>query len=416
DDIARNVVEKIQATLSEESRAQFSRPGTTNLTALEHYLAGRELLRRPKTPDALERTIEEFELAIDGDPAFAEASAGLCEAYLARYTSSRDAGSFDSAEGACLRAASLDDSLGEVYAALGNLYRVAGRVEEAEFNLLKALELMPNSAAIMEELGRNYRASKKLVLAEQTFRKAIEAEPASWAVYKSMGNFLFRTGRYTEALPYYRQVITLEGDNSSGYNNLAVTNYMLGNFDDANFIWSNAINDSPSKLSYTNYANSLYYTAEYERSADMYAKALAIDENDHRVWQGYAASLRFVDGREQQTAAAWKRAIELAEASLSINPDDTEALSHIAVSYARVGNTQLATRALERAVSLGWENPNYSFYVALAYHLLERSDDAIRELERAVLMGFPRALIEWDPDFQRLAANQRYVALLENGR
>ena len=42
-------------------------------------------------------------------------------------------------------------------------------------------------------------------------------------------------------------------------------------------------------------------------------------------------------------------------------------------------------------------------------------DEGPGELERAVVMGFPRALIEWDPDFQRLSSNKRYVALLEAG-
>ena len=116
--------------------------------------------------------------------------AGQCEAHLAYYVTTRDEDHFVNAERACLRAATMDDSLGEVYAAMGSPYRYAGRYEEAQLYLVKALGLIPDSAPILEELGRAYRAGNKLVLAETTFQKAVVVEPSGWSVYKSMGNFL----------------------------------------------------------------------------------------------------------------------------------------------------------------------------------------------------------------------------------
>jgi len=415
DDIAKNVASRVQATLSADAEDRLDRPDTTDFEALEHYLVGRQLLRRPKTDATLSGAVEAFNLALDNDARYAQATAGLCEAHLARYVASRADAAFVDAERACLRAATLDDSAPEVYAAMGSLYRLAGRQDEAEMNLLKALELMPGSAAILEEVGRNYRMANKLVLAEESFEKAIRAEPASWSVYKSMGNFLFRTGRYDEAIPYYRQVISLEDDSSPGYNNLAVTYFMLGEFDEANLLWSHVVNQSPSRLTYVNLANSLFYAQDYQESAEMYEKALEMSDDDFRAWQGLATSLGFIDGEDERADEAWQRAIEQAERSLAINPSDAEALSHVASAYARTGNKQLAERALDRLADIGWENPNYSYHVALAYHLIGRDEEAIRELERAVVKGFPRTLIEWDPDFQSLGSNKRYLALLEAG-
>ncbi len=416
DDIARNVAERVHATLSDEGSAHLDRPDTTSFEALEHYLAARQLLRRPKTEGALDNAVEAFNLALDADPRYAEASAGLCEAHLARYVDSRADRDFVDAERACLRATTLDNSVPEVYAAMGNLYRLAGRHDEAELNLLKALELKPDAAATIEELGRNYRMSNKLVLAERAFQQAIEAEPASWSVYKSMGNFLFRTGRYEEAVPYYRQVVSMESESALGYNNLAVTYFMLGRFDDANTVWSAALRLSPTRLTYVNLANSQYYAQEYAQSAETYRKALELGDADLRVWQGLATSLGMIDGRDAEAADAWQRVIDLGEAGLDINPNDSETLSHVSVAYASTGKDQLAEQVIDRALALGWENPNYSYHVARAYHLLGRSDAAIQELERALAMGFPRVLIEWDPEFQTLRANQRYIALLESAR
>lgn len=415
DDIAENVADRIKAKLSADNKARLARPDTASFTALAHYLAGRELLRQPKTDQTLTGAVEAFNRALDEDPAYAQATAGLCEAHLARFVISRADARFAEAERACRRASSLDDQAPEVYAAMGNLYRLAGRQGEAEEMLLKSLALRPDTAATLEELGRNYRMSNKLVLAEDAFQRAIEAEPASWSVYKSMGNFLFRTGRYEDAIPYYRQVTTMEPDSATGYNNLAVSHFMLGQFDDANIIWSHAVQLSPTRLTFVNLANSLYYAGDYAESAEVYEKALAMSDDDYRVWQGLATSLMRVDGEEKRSNEAWARAIDLAEGNLDINPNDAEALSHVSVAYARIGEREFAERALDRVNALGWENPNYTYYVGLCHHLLGRDDDAIRELERAVVMGFPRALIEWDPDFQTLKSNRRYLALLEAG-
>ncbi len=413
DDIAIQVAEQIKATISESSLQLMVRSRTANFPALNDYLWGRMYLRQPKTDQSIIGAIDSFENAIGEDPEYVEAMAGLCEAHLASFDYTRGEDNFVNAERACLRAAAIDDTLGEVYAATGNLYRIAGRYDEAELNLLKALELLPDSAPILEILGRTYRAASKLALAETVFEEAINAEPGSWSVYKSMGNFLFRTGRYKEAIPFYRQVISLEGDSSPGYNNLAVTYFMLGRFDDANAIWASVLEESPTRLTYLNYGNSLYYSRDYELSADIYEKALDMDDSDHRVWGNLAQSLRFVSGREEEAVTAWERAVELAESNLTVNPKNTETLSHIAAAYARIGKMQLAERSLDRLFALGWENPNTSFFVALTYYLLGREDDAIRELEQAVAMGFPTTLIAWDPDFQAMSNNRRYIALLQ---
>lgn len=413
DDIALTVAQKIQTTISDESRAFLKRAHTSSLAALDAYLDGQLNLRKPKTSESLTAAAESFENALAIDSDFVEAMAGLCEANLAWYDFTRDDTHFVTAESACLQAATTDNTLGEVYAAMGQLYRIAGRYAEAEMNLLKAIELLPGSAPILEQLGRTYRAANKLILAESTLQRAIQAEPGSWSVYKSMGNFLFRTGRYKEAIPYYRQVITLEGDSSPGYNNLAVTYFMLGRFGDANAAWSHVLTRNPTRLTYLNYGNSLYYSREYAESARIYEKALEMDANDHRVWGNLAQSLRFVSGREHEAAPAWERAAQLAEENLEVNPNNTETLTHLATAYARLEKWDLAERSLGRALALGWENPNTSFFVALTYHLMGREEETIRELERAVLMGFPTTLIAWDPDFQALSTNRRYIALLE---
>lgn len=416
DEIAEQVVGRIQGTLSDKSKSKTRSASTEDTAALEHYLSGRDFLRKPSSPETLDAAVAAFESAVALDPDYAEAYAGLCETQLGLYRLNFDAARYPIATDACIQAAGINDGLPEVYLAMGTLYRYAGRYDEAELQLNKALEISPNSSFVLEELGRTYRSASRLTKAETTFQSAIVAEPASWSVYKSMGNFLFRTGRFEEALSYYRQVLVMRPDDTAGWNNFATTNVMLGDFDAANLAFNRVINDDPGRYTYLNYGNSLYYAADYEKSVEIYRKALGLNDQDYRVWQSMATSMLRAGAPAAEVDDAYETSIELARKMLEINPDDPETLSVISVAYARSGKNELARESLRRAGEVGWENPNVSYFVALAYHLLDERLTAIRELERAVLMGFPMPLISEDPDFRTLSTNKRYIALVSLGR
>lgn len=416
DDIAKQVVGRIQVTLSDKGQSRVKSVSTEDTDALDNYLTGREFLRQPSSQGNLDSAVVAFETAVAIDPGYTEAYAGLCEAQLGLYRHYFDAAHYELASDVCIQAAELNDSLPEVYLAMGMLNRFAGSYDEAELQLKKALEISPNSSIVLEELGRTYRSASRLTEAETTFHSAIVAEPASWSVYKSMGNFLFRNGRYAEALSYYRQVLVMRPDDTAGWNNFATTSFMLGKFNQANLAFSRIINDDPGRHTYLNYANSLYYAADYEKSVETYQKALELNDQDYRVWQSIATSMLRAGAPPEQVNDAYETAIKHARKMLDINPDDPETLSVIAVAYARSGKDELARESLRRVAEVGWENPNVSYFVALAYHLVDERTTAIRELERAVLMGFPMPLISKDPDFQTLSSNKRYIALVSTGR
>jgi tetratricopeptide (TPR) repeat protein/DNA-binding winged helix-turn-helix (wHTH) protein len=412
DDIALQVVERLQTTLSLDTTTPIG-ARTSNTIALEFYLAGMDHLRKPKTDETLEQAVEAFSNAVREDAHFTEAHAGLCESQLAWFVMTRDTVYFENAERACLRSLTLDDSLAEVYAAMGSLHRYAGRYDDAQAELEKAHELLPHSAPVLEELGRVYRAQNKLELAEKTFNRAIWEEPSSWSVYKSLGNFLFRTGRYDEALPLYQHVIELAPDNPPGYNNLGVTYYMMGHFDKAVETWDHIIDKNPSRGTITNYANSLYYLGDYEASAQMYARALSLTEDDYRVWENMAASLHHVDGAKEREQEAIQRATVLLEETLQINPKDTMALSRVALLYVRSDQKDKSRRVVERLYRQGWDDPDVSFILAKVLLESGNRQGALEELQRSVDMGFPPILIVADPDFDALRKTPELIAMAD---
>lgn len=414
DRIAGDVVQRLELTFYDDFKTEISGRHTHSDDALRFYLVGRAALNEPKSTESLTDAVTAFEASIKHDPHFAEAFSGLCQAHLGWYVTYQDTEHFEAAEAACTRALRINKSLGEVYAAMGSLHFYSGQYEEAEAELLQARKLLQDSAPVLEDLGKVYRAQNKLVLAERTFHEAIEKDPANWSVYKSMGNFLFRTGRYQDALPYYKQVTVMERDSAAAYNNLASAFFMLGNFGSATIAWRQSLDLEPTHTAYMNLGNSLYYQGRFEESVAVYRKAINLGGSDARVWGSLAASCRYASGEEQCAADAYSRAIELINESLAINPSDADALSRLATYLARSGRSAEAREALMRVEALNWDDPNIPYFVAQALLALGDTDAALSELKRAIVLGYPKVLLAGDPGLSDIRQHTDFVELSQN--
>ena len=301
-----------------------------------------------------------------------------------------------------MRALEINSDLGEVHASLGSLHRYDGNYDQAEEELLRAGELLNDPAFVLEELGRTYRAQNKLVLAEQIFNKAIVGDPSNWSVYKSMANFLFRTGRYVEALPYYKQVTVMQRDSGVAFSNIGAAFFMLGDFRNSTVAWQRSLELEVTHFAYMNVGNSLFYQGNFEESVDMYRQAIEIGAGDARAWGSLATSCRYVTGEEQCSADAYEKAIDLIKESLTVDPRDAYSLARLAAYLTRVDRPHESRATLTRLDVLNWDDPDVPFFVAHAQIGLGDTQAAVSYLQQAVVMGYPRVLIAADPGFESI--------------
>ena len=413
DAIASQVVQKLEATVNDKTTRRLAERGTQNDDALIGYLTARDKLNQPKTEESLTAAVLMFEQAIAADPLFAEAHAGLCEAHLAWYVTLRSVEYFNAAEEACTRALEIDNDIGEVLAALGSLHRYAGQYPLAEEELLRARVLLNDPALVLEELGRTYRAQNKLVLAEQTFNEAIVADPANWSVYKSMANFLFRTGRYEVALPYYKQVTVMQRNSAVAYSNIGSAFFMLGDFRNSTLAWERSMELTPTHFAYMNVGNSLYYQGHFEESVEAYRKAIELGAGDARAWGNLAASCHYVQGEETCSAEANNKAIELLKETLTVNSLDANSLARLAAYLTRVGKLQEARATLARLEVLNWDEPDVPFFVAHTHLALGDPQAALSHIQQAIVMGYPRVLVAADPGFVSIRGEAEFMRIAE---
>jgi TolB-like protein/Flp pilus assembly protein TadD len=407
--IARSVATAIVPVLSQRSERQLTVPPTESTEAYDFYLRGRDYLRQVQEEATLASAIQLFHRAIDVDAGFAQAYAGLCEAYLNRHYVSGESESFESAEDACRRAANLDDSLYEVHVSLGRLYHASGQYSAAKQELEKAIAQQPSAVSPYLALAGVYVSQNLVVEAEAMFRRAVELDSGNWSVHNEFGSFLWHVYRYEDAIPYYQRVIELVPDSGIGHDNLGVAYQALGEFEEANRIFD--ASPLPSRWTYSNRGLNYYYLGDYRRSVEDQLRAIEIAPDIHSQWGRLGDAYRFIPGEEENARTAYERGIELAERDLSINPSDWETLARLTTYYAHAGRSDQAAAGLQELFDLT-SDPTAYYFGALTSLKLGDLDSVYDYLTRVVRSGWSRATLNVDPDLAALRGDPRLQALL----
>ncbi|MBC7929483.1 MAG: protein kinase [Rubrivivax sp.] len=251
EDISREVTGRLglRSSGGQEEKAASKHHGTNNEAYLL-YIKGRYYLNKRHTDD-VKKAIEYFRQATDIDPTYAQAWAGLADAYATLgsggYDPRRPREMMPKARAAAEKALEIDDRLGEAHASLGiiklkydwdwpgaesSLKRAteltpnnataqywysryltyAGRHNEAVEESRKARELDPISAFTGANVGRALYFAREYDRAIEESRKASEIDPKYPTPYVITGLSYLQKGMYEEAITEFQKVARLSGD------------------------------------------------------------------------------------------------------------------------------------------------------------------------------------------------------------
>jgi TolB-like protein/Tfp pilus assembly protein PilF len=220
-DVAQAIARQIQIKLMPQARERLAASGSMSPDAYEAYLRGRHLWNQ-RTPQALQKSVTYFEKAIQIDPAYAPAYAGMADSYLTQ----QDDGLLPTlkatakAKRAAGEALQRDAMLAEPHISLAHAYfhEFNWRASEREFKC--GLELNPNYA-----VGHFYFANYLLAkgqfedaLAEARQAKALD--PVSLPVRSNTAMALYYCGQYDEAIEQCLQVLEIDPNFARTYEDL----------------------------------------------------------------------------------------------------------------------------------------------------------------------------------------------------
>lgn len=248
DRVSERVVGLLAVKLSGQEQSLLAKRYTDDAEAYDFYLKGRYHLNR-LTDDGFMKGRDYFQQAIDKDPNYALAYAGLADAYnaLSGWNALPPKEGFPKAKAAALKALEMDDQLAEAHTALGNvklLYdwewssaesefkraveinpshsdtrqmygyylSAMGRFDEALAEMRRAQELDPLSLAKIAGIGDVLYQHRYYDLAREQYQKALEMDPNSGFAHWALGNVYVHKGMYEEAIAEYQKAIPLSGN------------------------------------------------------------------------------------------------------------------------------------------------------------------------------------------------------------
>lgn len=224
EEIAGEICENLRHRLSEPQRRQVTRRPTASPDAHQAYLKGRHVWSRWKTPEGMKTAIGFFERALELDPLYARAFAGLADSYsvLGNVKALPPGDAYPKAKTAAEQGLAIDDSLAELHTSLGFVQRMwEWDWLAAEASFRRAIELNACYATahrwyshLLSGLGRHDEA---LPVAW----RALENDPLSLIIKGAVGDVLFYARRYEEAIALYRETLAVDANFLAGHTDLA---------------------------------------------------------------------------------------------------------------------------------------------------------------------------------------------------
>jgi TolB-like protein/class 3 adenylate cyclase len=358
-DVAKAIADKLQARISGRESDAISKHPTEDSEAHQLYLKGRYFWNK-RSADGLRTSINYFSEAIEKDPAYALAYAGLADAYgiLPNYSRTPGPEAYPKAEAAAVKALELDDGIAEAHIALANvrLWHRWGNGAEAEFR--KGLELDPNYSTghqwysiYLSVIGRGDEAIAEM-------ERARELDPFSIIINTELGCPYLYSKRYARAIEYFQKAVEMDP-----------------NFPFAHF----ALAEAYDRVSRYREARD-----EHEKALELAHRGQAVDLSSGdapRAWYALTGPLQNAR-REIGGANYWQDQLA---STTKLHEDGSTTATAVASVYAILGDNEQAIAWLEKAYQ---ESDDFMVFVNIQpqFEML-RGDSRFRALMDKVLHG-----------------------------
>lgn len=213
-EIAKNISEKLRLKLSGTDQTHLAKTYTNNSAAYEAYLKGRYHWNK-RTDEGFKQATKFFEEAINKDPNYALAYAGLADCYTLRsdYGFMSPTEGYAAAKLAATLALKYDDSLAEAHTSMASIKAVTDwDWQGAENEYRRAIELNPNYPTAHHWYAAQLLVEGKLDQALVEIKKAQQLDPLSLGINKDFAVIYLYAKDYDKALDQARKTLDIESN------------------------------------------------------------------------------------------------------------------------------------------------------------------------------------------------------------
>jgi eukaryotic-like serine/threonine-protein kinase len=234
DQTALKIAQALNLKLTPQEKNAVERRYTQNPQAYEAYLRGRALVDFIDQPKALEGARTNFEKALQLDPNYAPALAGLSmvEAFYYRNLDPSEA-HLRQARELAERALAIDPQLAEADVAMANVYGDMFDYVHAAEKSREAATLEPDNAHAWDQLSwaLGYQQPPDSVGAEKAAREAIRLQPSMFQAHYHLGRALMQQKRFPEAIAALEQAKSISPASGTANFGLAQVYIAQGDYD-----------------------------------------------------------------------------------------------------------------------------------------------------------------------------------------
>lgn len=235
EEVTLAVVGALKVKLLGGERAAVLKRYTDNTEAYELYLKGRYYYNK-YTREGWETALAYFERAIDREPGYAPAFAGiaLCRLMFWYFGADPPHERIDEWEAAALGALELDGDLAEAHLSLAGLqFYYRWDWESAEREYRRAVELSPNDAEARQSYGMFLASRGRFDEALEEGRRAVELDPLSLVVNFFVGWIFWFAGRFEGVSERVRNMVEIEPDFYGAYWQMGAVYAAKGMYEEA---------------------------------------------------------------------------------------------------------------------------------------------------------------------------------------
>jgi TolB-like protein/Flp pilus assembly protein TadD len=317
EEISREISEKLRVKLTGEERERLGKRHTEDQEAYQAYLRGRYCWNQ-RTMDGMRKAVQHFRQAIDCDPGYALAYAGLGDALamLGIYHGLKPDDSFPKAKVAAHRALEIDESLAEAHATLGFCAQyfdwdliaaerelneairtnagypsarqwygmclaLSGRLDAAMRQWKTAQELDPFSASINTTAAWPYYWAHRTEDALVRLRAAVDLHPMYWTAHYFLGLAHAQKGEFDLAIAALETARDLS-DSSWSWEGLGHTYALAGRKSAAEAVLQRLSDLSPRQYA-SPYGSAVIHAALGEREEAFKWLQAAVDDRSWRI-------------------------------------------------------------------------------------------------------------------------------------
>ncbi len=276
-EIAQSIASELKTIVSPEEKQMIEKVPTTSLTAYDFYQRARDELPEfwIEVDDyaALNRAEKYYRKALEIDPMFADAYAGLAEIYFVNYKYNSSHTYLDSVLVLADLALSYDKQLPEAYFVKGNYYAAIGEKDNAakEFNM--ALELNPNDWMAYYGKAMMFDHEDYVTFLENLYKalRINQNGKETPTIYRIMGGGFLESGFTDSAKACFARAFELDKDSSFYLSCLSGTERDQGNYQKSAEFCKRALINKPDywEVSFR-LASDLYDNGQYSEALKYY--------------------------------------------------------------------------------------------------------------------------------------------------